>query len=128
MDTPSFAENPVGKVARKALDNQLMGSLPTKYRKIFFPSYAAVPYQNNITNVLTDLSSSGIPNEPRNKQTELTDLYRVFCGKQLTADLDCHFFWSEFSVAVLCQSIYWETSNARKSVNISKVNSSVMNQ
>ena len=31
-------------------------------------------------------------------------------------------FWSDFAVAVLCQSIYWQTSGARDHINMGKVN------
>ena len=34
-------------------------------------------------------------------------------------------FWTDFSVAVLCQSIYWQTSDARGSLNRSKVDTAV---
>ena len=34
-------------------------------------------------------------------------------------------FWSDFSVAVLCQSIHWQTSDARHSLDMDRVNSDV---
>ena len=36
-------------------------------------------------------------------------------------------FWSDFAVAVLCQSMYWQTSEVRVNLDVGKINSAVTN-
>lgn len=81
---PSSGSNPVGKVARAALENQIKGATPGKhsqpwpqksgpsFRSIFFPKYDKVAYQDDIKD-----------------ETKLKDGW-----------------WADFAVAVICQAIH----------------------
>ena len=113
---PEIGSNPYGKLSKQALVNKLKGSLPGEYgndldwhdlspkqrsfRSIFFPLYSLFKYEGNISPVTFEGDISGV--------TGLDDNW-----------------WSNFSVVVLCQSIYWQTKNTRNHVTIGTVNGDV---
>ena len=90
-------------MARRALANQLKGHLPGRHSELFRTgdTFRHIFYP----------SYRSVPYEGNVSQA--TGLSSSF--------------WSDFSVAVLCQSIYWQTSDARDRINISQVNSAVSN-
>ena len=106
-DIPDFATNPVGTVTRKALVSKLKGSIPGKYNHHF-----------------------GLPAPP---QRDLPFLSIFFPShSQVPYDQDVAAYtglvdgwWTDFSVAALCQSIYWQTNHVRSNLWMEKVDQDV---
>ena len=101
ISTPSFVDNPVGILARSALANCLKQYLPGRHSE--FLRTGALFRDIFFPGYSSVQYESDVPS--------VTNLSSSF--------------WANFSVAVLCQSIYWQTSNARNNVNIGKVNGDV---
>ncbi len=100
-DTPSFTGNPVGKVARNALVSKLEGVLP-----------GDVSWGNVFNKHSSTFRKKFFPQySPASYESNVSSVIPIS--------------WSDFSVAVLCQSIYHQATDVRNRVNISKVNSDV---
>ena len=103
VDIPDFNSNPVGSVARNALVNKLKLSTPGRHSE---------PWPQPAGSRFVDIffpNTSSVPYEGDvTGQTGLSD------G-----------FWSDFAVAVLCQSMYWQTSDIRGQLLIDKINADV---
>lgn len=102
---PDFASNSVGATARKALANKLKGALPGSHSALTLFGHAGPPFRD-----IFYPSYRSVPYESG-----------ITTGlKSLSAQ-----FWSDFSIAVLCESIKHQTSSAKNMVNRDKVNSDI---
>ena len=99
---PEFHSN-IGKMARDAFVSKLKRSTPGRHTEAYFMK----------GNTFVDLF---FPNH--NATTYEGDITRAVPGLS-------DGYWSDFSVAVLCQSIYYQTSDLRKQLEIGKINSAV---
>lgn len=98
VNTPDFNSNPVGSVARNALVSKLKSSLPGRHSEMVRKGqrYVDIFYPNH---------STAPYEEDVTAQTGLNDEW-----------------WSNFSTAVLCQSMYWQTSDIRRRLDINTIN------
>ncbi|XP_070534764.1 uncharacterized protein [Ptychodera flava] len=100
---PDFYTNPVGSVARAALVSKMAGSTPGRHTEPWprpeGKSFRQIFFPSYWNAPYTDnvASVTGIPDG----------------------------FWSDFSVAVLCQSMYYQTSDIRQQLVIDKISSNV---
>lgn len=104
VEIPDFTANPVGKKARQAMVNKVKGSTPGRHTQNFGrsePTFVSIFFPN--------YSSAQYENDVAS-HTGLNDGW-----------------WSNFSVSVLCQSMYWQTSDLRQQLLHDKINNAVNN-
>ena len=101
VNTPDINSNPVGSVARNALISQLKRSLPGRHSEFLRTGELFVDI------FLPNHSAAPYEGDVI-AQTGLNDGW-----------------WSDFSTAVLCQSMYWQTSDIRGQLLIDKINTDV---
>jgi hypothetical protein len=106
VDIPDFNSNPVGTVARKALVSKLKGRMPGRHTTAWY--------------------------DPKSGQTFRQIFFPNYNAAQYEEYVASHTglsddWWSDFSVAVLCQSMYWQTSDLRPQLLIDDINTEVNN-
>ncbi|XP_070567577.1 uncharacterized protein [Ptychodera flava] len=101
--TPDMTRNPVGTVARAALVNKMISCTPGQHTE-GWPQPAGQTFRQiffpNYSSVVYEGDVNSVTGQSDN-------------------------FWSDFSVAVLCQSMYYQTSDIRQQLEIAKINESV---
>ena len=102
-NTPSISTNPVGSVSRDALVSKLKGATPGRHSEAFYmPSgklFKTIFFPNH---------------SPASYEGDVVGV----------TSLDDN-WWSNFSIAVLCQSMYYQTSDLRPQLLIDNIKTAV---
>ena len=101
---PEIGSNPYGKLSKKAFVSKLKGRLPGEHSKAWYDPSPKRSFRSIFFSSYSPVKYEG-------------DISGV-------TGLDDN-WWSNFSVAVLCQSIYWQTKDTRDHVSIEEVNGDV---
>ena len=101
---PEIGANPYGNLSKKAFVSKLKGRLPGEHTKAWFDLSPKRSFRSIFFSSYSPVKYEG-------------DISGV-------TGLDDN-WWSNFSVAVLCQSIYWQTKNNRNGISIGAVNGDV---
>ena len=101
---PGIGTNPYGKLSKKAFVSKLKGRLPGKHTKAWYDPSPRRPFRSIFFHSYS----------PAEYERDISGV----------TGLDDN-WWSKFSVAVLCQSIYHQTKDTRNRVSIGAVNRDV---
>ena len=104
VTSPQIGTNPYGKLCKQVFVSKLKGRLPGKHSKAWY--------------------------EPGPERSFRSIFFSSYSPAKYEGDISGvtgldNNWWSNFSVSVLCQSIYWQTKDQRNHVSIGTVNGDV---